>query len=213
MSRTAVIAGATGLVGQALLKQLLVDADYARVVVLARRPLSLDHPKMRVVDSTLEDLSALGDTLAAEVAFCALGTTTAKAGKVGLERVDYHMVVDFARAAHAAGARHFIVVSALGASAQSPAFYSRVKARMEQAIGEIGFAAVDILRPSLLLGARSESRPAEDLAQKLAPLIAPLFVGPLRPYRPIAATAVAQAMVKLAGDAAPGLRIHTLPLR
>jgi uncharacterized protein YbjT (DUF2867 family) len=212
MSRTAIIAGATGLVGSALLDQLLTDAAYARVIVLARRAPIQQHPKLAVILSTLEDFDSIDAvSLAADVAFCALGTTTAKAGKVGLERVDYHMAVDFARAVQAAGARRFIVVSSLGAAARSPAFYSRVKARMERAVSEIGFEGVDIVRPSLLLGARSDTRPAEDIAQKLAPLIGPLFVGPLKAYRPIDAAAVAQAMIDLADEPAQGLRVHTLP--
>jgi uncharacterized protein YbjT (DUF2867 family) len=213
MSRTAVIAGATGLVGSALLQQLLASARYSQVIALARRPLAITHPKLRGVHSTLEDFDTLAEPLTADDAFCCLGTTTAKAGKVGLERVDYHMVVDFARAAHAAGARRFAVVSSIGASARSPAHYSRVKARMEQAVAEIGFDGVDILRPSLLLGARSDSRPAEDLAQRLAPLLAPLFVGPLKPYRPVAAAEVARVMIECVQEPVQGLRIHTLPRR
>lgn len=212
MSRTAVLAGATGLIGRALLDLLLTDDDTARVTVVSRRALPLSHPKLVVVDSSLEDLATLGPALAADEAYCTLGTTTAKSGKVGLERVDYHMVVDFARAAHAAGTSRFLVVSSLGASLKSPVFYSRVKGRMEQAVAEIGFEAVDILRPSLLLGARAESRPAEAVAQRLAPWLAPLFVGPLQPYRPIAASEVARAMLQLARTPGAGTRVHTLPL-
>jgi uncharacterized protein YbjT (DUF2867 family) len=211
MSRTAVISGATGLVGAALLDQLLKGSDYSRVIAVSRRPLGVTHPKLSVVQHSLEDFTQPDAALAADDAFCTLGTTTAKSGKVGLERVDYHMVVDFARAVRAAGARRFTVVSSLGASARSPAFYSRVKARMEQAVAEIDFDAVDILRPSLLLGDRQESRPAEALAQRLAPLIAPLFVGFLKPYRPIAASDVARAMIEVTLEPAQGLRIHVLP--
>lgn len=213
MPRTALLAGATGLVGAALLRQLLDDADYHRVVVLSRRALEPRHPRLEVIESNLEDLDALSAQLAADDVYCCLGTTTTKAGgRAGLERVDYQLVVGLARAAHAAGAKQFIVVSAAGASDRSPSFYSRVKARMEQAIGEIGYTAVHIVRPSLLLGARSEVRPVEALAQRFAPLLAPFCIGPLRQYRPITADDVATAMRQLAATPAVGVHIHALPL-
>jgi len=213
MARTALLVGATGLVGAALLERLLAAADYESVIVLGRRAPARAHPKLRFVKSTLEDLDALADPLAADDLFCCLGTTTrAAGGKAGLERVDYHMVLAVARAAQAGGARRYYGVSAAGASATSPAFYSRVKARMEQAVGAVGFAAVHLFRPSLLLGARDESRPGEAVAQKLAPLLAPLCIGPLRKYRPITAAEVADAMLRIARTDAAGTVIHDLPL-
>jgi uncharacterized protein YbjT (DUF2867 family) len=121
-------------------------------------------------------------------------------------------VVDLARATRTSGARQFLVVSAVGASTRSPAFYSRVKARMEQAVADVDFDAVHVLRPSLLLGARDERRAAEDLAQRLAPLLLPLFVGPLKKYRPVRADDVAMAMETLALRPSKGVQIHHLPL-
>lgn len=213
MSRTALIAGATGLVGSALLQQLLQRPEYARVTVIGRRAPAVQHPKLGYLASSLEDFKALPTELAADDVYCCLGTTTATAGgKTGLERVDYHMVVGLARAAQAQGARQFLVVSAAGASLKSPAFYSRVKARMEQAVAAAGYATVHVLRPSLLLGARSESRPFEALAQRIAPLLAPLCVGPLAKYRPITGEEVAAAMIRLALRDQPGVHLHDLPL-
>ncbi|GAC1633102.1 MAG: oxidoreductase [Nevskia sp.] len=214
MLRTALIAGATGLVGSSLLTQLLAHPGYGQVRVLGRRAPALSHAKLVFVPSTLENLDALpGASLAVDDVYCCLGTTTAKAGgRAGLERVDYHMVVGLARAAQAQGAKQFLVVSAAGASGKSPAFYSRVKARMEQAVAAAGYATVHIVRPSLLLGARSESRPAEALAQKIAPLLAPFCIGPLRKYRPITGNDVAAAMIALANAGAAGVQVHDLPL-
>ncbi len=214
MSRTALLAGATGLVGAALLKQLLASPEYARVVVLSRRALPFRDSKLTVVESALEAVDTLGAKLAADDVYCCLGTTTAKAGgRAGLERVDYHMVVGLARAARAQDAKQFLAVSSAGASAGSPAFYSRVKARMERAVTGIGYETVHIVRPSLLLGARAESRPFEALAQRIAPLLAPFCIGPLRKYRPITADEVAASMIRLALDPSKGVRIHDLPLR
>lgn len=213
MARTALLAGATGLVGAALLERLLAAPEYTAVTVIGRRAPALANPKLRFVKSTLEDLDALTDPLKADDLFCCLGTTTkAAGGKAGLERVDYHMVLAVARAAQAGGTTRFYGVSSAGASASSPAFYSRVKARMEKAVGEVGFAAVHLFRPSLLIGARSESRPGEALAQTLAPALAPLCIGPLRKYRPITAGEVADAMLLVARSGAAGIVVHDLPL-
>ncbi|HEX4871196.1 MAG TPA: NAD(P)H-binding protein [Nevskiaceae bacterium] len=213
MSQIALLAGATGLIGSSLLRRLLDDPAYAQVKVLTRRPLALTHPRLLPIYTDLTTVSELGATLSADVVFCCLGTTRRKAGsKAAFERVDYHMVVDLARAAHGAGARRFLVVSSLGASPRSPSFYARVKGRMELALRDIGFDTLHILRPSLLLGSRSERRPAEELAQRLAPAVAPLFRGRWLPYRPVPADEVAEALQRLAARRDSGAHIHTLPL-
>jgi uncharacterized protein YbjT (DUF2867 family) len=212
MARTALIAGSTGLIGQSLLQKLLASADYGRVIAVSRKPLELKHPKLANPTSDFESLQGLQAQLAADDVFCCLGTTTAKAGgRAGLERVDYHMVLDLARTARAAGGQQFLVVSAVGSSLRSPAFYSRVKARMERSVAEAGYPAVHILRPSLLLGERDESRPGEEIAQKLSPLLGPLCIGPLAKYHPVKAEAVAQAMLVLALRPASGVNFHEFP--
>ena len=212
MARTALIAGSTGLIGSSLLPLLLDSPAYDHVIAVTRRPLALSHPKLANPTSDFEHLGALREQLAADDVFCCLGTTTAKAGgQAGLERVDYHMVVDLARSARAAGAQQFLVVSAVGAALRSPAFYSRVKARMERSVMEAGYATVHILQPSLLLGAREESRLGEEIAQRLSPLLAPLCVGPLLKYRPVRAEVVAAAMLALALRPASGVHVHQYP--
>lgn len=213
MARTALLVGATGLVGSALLDRLLAAPEYATVTVLGRRPPPMSHAKLRFLQSTLEDLDNLDDPLAVDDVFCCLGTTTkAAGGDAGLERVDYTMVLAVARAAQAGGATRFFGVSAAGTSATAMTFYSRLKARMERDVAQVGYAATHFFRPSLLLGARSESRPAEAFGQAVAPLLAPLCIGPLRKYRPITAAAVADAMLLIARGDQRGTRVHALPL-
>ncbi len=213
MTRTALVVGATGLVGVALLDRLLAAPEYRTVIVLGRRAPTIRHPKLRYLQSTLEDLDGLTDPLIADDLFCCLGTTTkAAGGKAGLERVDYTMVLAVARAAQASGVTRFFGVSAAGTSASSLSFYSRLKARMERDVAAIGFATSHFFRPSLLLGARTESRPAEALGQKLAPLLAPLLIGALRQYRPITAEEVADAMLLKARGTDSGVQVHALPL-
>lgn len=211
--RTALVAGATGAVGSALLALLLADARYGTVKVLLRKPLEHSHPKLIALTLPEAGPAALGHAIAADDVFCCLGTTQKKAGsKAAFERVDYHLVLDVARAARSSGAQQFLVVSSVGASLKAGSFYLRVKARMEEAVLELGFAATHILRPSLLIAARTESRPGEWLGQKLAPLINPLLHGGLAKYRSISAEDVASAMLTLALRGLPGGQVHHLPL-
>jgi uncharacterized protein YbjT (DUF2867 family) len=212
-ARTALVAGATGVVGQALVAQLLQNAAYATVKVLVRKPIALSHARLQILLLPADGPESLGAALAADDVFCCLGTTQKIAGsQAAFERVDYHLVLDVARSALAAGARQFLVVSSLGAALKSPSFYSRVKARMEQAVMELGYQSVQVVRPSLLLAERSDSRPGEWLGQKAAMLLNPLLRGKLAIYRAIPAVDVAAALITLALSDAPGKHVHHLPL-
>ena len=211
---TALVAGPTGAVGQALVQQLLASPRYARVKALTRRPLGITHPKLEELIFDGESTQALGTALAADEVYCALGTTLKRAGsKAAFERIDYHLVLAIARASKALGAKQFLVVSAVGASLRSPAFYSRVKARTEQALREVGFETLHIVRPSLLIAKRGELRPAEWLAMQAAPLINPLLTGKLEIYRAVKVEDVAAAMLELAARDQPGAHSHHLPLQ
>ncbi len=213
MARIAVVAGATGLVGGLLLRQLAESRDYDEARVLGRRPPAHEAGKIRFIATDFSDLPAHAGELAVDDVFCCLGTTIRTAGsRPAFERVDYHMVVDLARAAQKADARRFLVVSAVGASERSAAFYSRVKGRMEKAVLQLPFAAVHVVRPSLLLGERKESRPGERLGQRVAPLLSPFLLGPRAKYRAVSADEVADALLKLARSPEKGAHIHHLPL-
>ena len=203
--RTALVAGASGLVGGALLDLLLEDARFAEVHSLGRRPLPRTHPKLvqHTVDFARLDTLALP---AAQDAFCTLGTTIKKAGsQEAFRAVDHDAVLAFARAARRAGVQRFLVVTALGANARSRVFYNRVKGETQDALGALGFDSLVILQPSLLLGERGEHRLGEQVAGTLARVLAPL----LRPLaaRPIEARTVARAMVELARQGPPGTRV------
>jgi uncharacterized protein YbjT (DUF2867 family) len=208
-TRTAVVLGATGLVGGHCLGLLLGDPAYARVVSVGRR--ASGHLSPKLVERT-GDVDRLLDEHAADLAgadvFCCLGTTIAAAGsQEAFRRVDHDLPLHAARVASAAGARHFLLVSAAGADAGSRIFYNRVKGETEDAVAALPFQGVALLRPSLLLGERREHRPGEALAQRAAPLLAPLLVGPLRKYRAIPAATVGAAMVRLAREGVRGTRV------
>ena len=207
-ARTALLAGATGLVGSHCLSQLLSDPAYGRVVTVVRRPLPLGDPKLdtRVVDF---DRLADADLPRVDDVYCALGTTIRRAGsRDAFRRVDHGYVVALARRAAERGAARFVLVSAIGADARSPVFYSRVKGETERDVAAVGFEAVHLLRPSLLVGERSEHRPGERLMIGLFTRLAPLLVGPLRRYRPIAAEVVARAMRVVARRDERGTHVH-----
>jgi uncharacterized protein YbjT (DUF2867 family) len=194
--RKALVVGATGLVGSQLLKQLLERKSYSAVATLGRRAPAVQHEK---ITHHVADLSGDWDKsvmLEADVLFCCLGTTIKKAGsEAAFRAIDFELVVSIAKAAVDAGAGTFVVVSSVGADAHSSNFYLRTKGEMEQTLSTLGFDRLGILRPSLLLGARDEFRPAERLGQTAARLVNPMLLGGLARYRAVDAGTVAAAMI------------------
>jgi uncharacterized protein YbjT (DUF2867 family) len=207
-ARSALLAGATGLVGHALLPLLLASLHYERVHVLLRRavPHLPAHPKLQLHMVNFEQLPALP---AVDDVYIALGTTIKVAGsQAAFRRVDFDAVVNTARAGRAAGARRLIVVSALGADAQSRVFYNRVKGEMQQAVAALGYESVVIAQPSLLLGDRAavgqSARAGEEWAARL---LGPVARWVPRSVRPIGADVVAHAMLRAALEARPGVTL------
>jgi len=209
VARTALVAGASGLVGSHLLRLLLESPAYDRVTVLVRRELPLAHKKLtqRLID--FDRLAQVADFPRVHDVFCCLGTTRKQAGSPdAFRKVDFTYVVELARMAVRHRATQFLVVTSLGADPRSRVFYSRVKGETEAAVRRLQFDGILIFRPSLLLGLRSERRPAEWLAAVASPLVSWVLVGPLARYRPITAAAVARAMVRVAGEAPRGAHVY-----
>jgi uncharacterized protein YbjT (DUF2867 family) len=207
--RTALVLGATGLVGGHCVDLLLGNAAWARVTTIGRRGVDREHPKLvqRVADLGRMEEEA-GDAFAVDDVFCCLGTTIAKAGsREAFMRVDHDYPVAAAKLASGRGATRFLLVSALGADAKARIFYNRAKGETERDVAAVPFQGVALVRPSLLLGDRIEHRRGEMVARKVMPLFSPLLVGPLRKYRAIEAIAVARAMVRLARERFTGIRI------
>jgi uncharacterized protein YbjT (DUF2867 family) len=206
--RTAILLGATGLVGGHCLELLLEDDAYGRVIAPGRRKTGREHAKLEehVIDfERLEEYSHLfrGDDL-----FCCLGTTIKKAGSQDdFRRIDFTYVKEAARMASENGAGQFLLVSALGAAARSRVFYNRTKGETEEAVSKFPFRGVQIFRPSLLLGERAEFRPGELVAESVMKLFSFLLVGPFRKYRAIHARDVARAMLKVALEEPAGVNI------
>jgi len=210
MKKTALLAGATGLIGSTLLPLLLASDRYAKVIVVGRRPVSLSHPKLTQVVTDLGQLEAERLRLIADDVYCCLGTTIRQAGsREAFYRVDFLYVVQLAALTAANFAAQFLVVSSLGADVESRFYYSRVKGEMEEAVRQTPFRAIHIFRPSLLLGDRPTPRLGERLSAAVLALARPLLRGAWAKYRPIAATTVAQAMLRAAEDDGGGIRIHS----
>jgi uncharacterized protein YbjT (DUF2867 family) len=193
-SRSVLLAGASGLVGRELLDRLLADPSVEAVHVLGRRTIPPEHPKLT---QHVVDFQALPPLPWVDEAYIALGTTIKAAGsRQAFRAVDFEAVTAVAEAAKAAGAARLGVVSAMGADAGSRIFYNQVKGEMEEALAALRFEALVIARPSLLVGDRERlgqpARAGEEIGLKLS-----RWLGPLVPanYRPIAAQAVARALV------------------
>lgn len=205
--RRVALLGASGLVGQALLQQLLADPDLQALHLLLRRPLStpLSDPRVHchVVDFSQSNWHGL---LAVDAVFCCLGSTIKQAGsQAAFRAVDQTLVVTTAAAAKAAGASHFLVISALGADPASGVFYNRVKGEMEQDLQQLDLAKLSIFRPSLLAGARQEFRLGERLGLLLTALLAELL--PAK-WRSISAAHVARAMWRASREQQQAVRIY-----
>lgn len=208
MGKTALIVGASGLVGQHLLHILLHNDAYEHIVALVRSPLNEQHPKLieHIVDfDRLEEQPSL---FAVDDVFCCLGTTIKKAGS---QEVMYRIDVDYpyiiAKLSQQQGAQQFLVVSAMGANPQSSIFYSRMKGELEQKLAKLAYPSLSILRPALLIGERNEVRVGERLGAIVAKGTAWLMAGPLRKYKAIEGKQVAQAMFNLSQQDNAGVHI------
>jgi uncharacterized protein YbjT (DUF2867 family) len=198
---TALVAGATGLVGGHIVRLLADQPGYDRILVVARRPVVDAPPRVEVLLVDFDTLPDHEQDLVADHVFCALGTTRKAAGsRHRFRQVDLEYPRRLAHITRQNGARHFSLVSAIGANPRSLFFYNRVKGEAEAAVRGAGFPSGAILRPSVLGGAREEPRPAERVAQKA------MRLAPAR-WRTVHAADVARAAIRLAADEEPGWRI------
>jgi uncharacterized protein YbjT (DUF2867 family) len=201
--------GATGLVGSALLQQLLADDRFARIRVFVRRPLHLQHPRLEVCVINFNEPEAWRHLVQGHALYSALGTTLRQAGsKEAQYQVDYHYPYAFAAAAAANGVPVYVLVSSVGAAAGSPNFYARMKGELDEAVARLSIPRVVILRPGVLAGERAQKRLAESLSIWLLSWVSRL--PGLRAWRPIPGATVARAMLRSSLNTQPGRFIYTL---
>lgn len=205
--RTAVVAGASGLVGRELIGRLARSPGYGRIIALTRRALGLQVPKLLEAPARFDELDDVLSPLLPRStvdAYCCLGTTIRTAGsQQAFRHVDHDLVLAFARWAAGVPVSRLIVVSALGADAKSRIFYNRVKGETEDDLRAVAASLLVLLRPSLLDGPRTERRWGESLALTMT---RPLRTWLPASLRPVSVEDVAQSMIDAAlAESAPAV--------
>jgi uncharacterized protein YbjT (DUF2867 family) len=207
--KTALIAGATGLIGKELLRILLDAKEYEKITVIVRRSVEIEHPKLdeRTVD--FRQLEQYKEIFAVDDVFCCLGTTIKKAKtKEAMWEIDVEYPVEIARLASSQGAEKFLLVSSMNANPDSLIFYPKMKGKLEEEIKQVPFEMTSIFRPSLLLGDRDEFRLAERAAAAVFTKLPFLFNGPLEKFKAIEGRTVAAAMYQAAQKNNSGLTVY-----
>lgn len=197
--KTAVVIGASGLVGSHLTAQLIDSPFYSKIILLNRRASNLSHSKIeeKIIDFENPDLSGIKS----DDVFCAIGTTIKKAGSQAAQfKIDCDYPLRIASILRSQGATQFILVSSIGAKPNSSNFYLRTKGQLEKNINALNFSSAIFIRPSFILGDRKEFRFGEKMAIVLMTLLKPLFNGPLIKYRGVKASAIASKMISCANQ-------------
>jgi uncharacterized protein YbjT (DUF2867 family) len=207
-SQTVTIIGSTGLIGGLLLEILKADPAYDVIKVIVRRPVSFNHPKVKVNIIDFTDGASYRNAIAgSDAVFCAVGTTNRKVNgdKAAYRKIDFDIPVDAARYCEETGCGRYLLVSSVGASSSSGNFYLKLKGEVEDAISQMSINSISIFRPSFLIGERPEIREGEKLAKLVSTNLSFLF--PSR-FKPIQAYDVARSMVAASVENIPGIRIY-----
>ena len=201
--KTALIIGGTGLVGKELTALLLNDNRYSQIISLVRKPLERINEKLVQLPFNFDKPDP--SVIVANELFCCLGTTIKAAGnKQSFYKVDHDYIINIARLAYLNGIKKMALVSSIGAEKDSRIFYNNTKGITEDDAMQIGFESLFILRPSILLGHRSESRPGEAIGKFLMVNLA--FILP-KNYRPVKGKQVARAMIEMMNSGKVGTHI------
>ncbi len=199
--KSALLVGATGLVGGLCLQMLLEDETYHKIIVLTRKQLNIKNDKLEKYEVDFDKLENYSSLIVADDIFCCLGTTIKKAGsQEAFQKVDFEYPKKIAEIALSNGARQFLIVTALGAKAGSSVFYNRVKGEVELAISELAFQSMYFFRPSLILGNRHETRFGEEIGKTIFKYCSGLMVGRLKRYRAVEAKDIALSMLQKANE-------------
>jgi uncharacterized protein YbjT (DUF2867 family) len=198
--KTAIVIGATGLVGNQIKQKLLGDDRYAKVKVFVRRSLNLNHPKLEEHIVDFDKTESWKNKLTGDELYSALGTTIKKAGSKETQyKIDFTYQYEAAKAASENGVKKYLLVSSAGANSKSSNFYLQMKGNLDDKIQHLNYEQIYIFRPSILVGERSEKRFGESFGIKLAGIITKIIPA-LKKYRPIEASKVAEAMIKSANQ-------------
>ena len=208
---TAVVIGATGLIGNSLVKQLVNDSTFSKITILVRTWDDFSHPKLEVIPVNFNNLDELRTKLpTGNTIFCCIGTTQkkVKGDKDAYRKIDFDIPVNLAQLGIEKGYRQYVLVSAVGANRRSSNFYLRLKGQVEEAICELPFEAITIFRPSVLIGNRNEKRIGERIGIALVKTFSFLLTGKRSIYKAIQADEVARAMLLSATINKKGITIN-----
>ena len=204
--KSALLVGASGLVGGELLNCLLNGTEYSRVLIFVRKPTGLKHSKLEEHLIEFNNLPCYKEFFKVNDVFCCLGTTIKKAkSEAAFKKVDVEYPLELAKLATEMKVEKFLVISSMGANPKSPVFYSRMKGVLEEELKMLSIKSIHIFRPSLLLGDRKEFRIGESISAYLTKGISFIFIGPLKKYKPIDARRVAKGMYKAAQSSSEGI--------
>lgn len=196
--RSALIFGASGMVGNELLHLLISDSNYASVVSIGRREIELQHPKFKQVVIDFDKIDSQELHFSGKDVYCCLGTTIKKAGsKDVFRKIDFEYVAKIAALAKKNKVENFAVISSLGVTDKPRGLYLKTKADMEAAVKKLNFTRTFILRPSLLLGKRTEKRRGEQWGEIILRIVSPLLIRSLKKYRGVSSRRVAKKMIDL----------------
>lgn len=207
--KTALIIGSTGLIGSHLLELLLDSDDYEKVITFARSDSGLKHPKLTQHIVNFDKPETYRDLVQGDDFFCTIGTTIKKAGsKEAFRKVDFEYPRQFAAFAVQNKVKQFLIISSLGADANSGNFYLKTKGEIQDFLKDCNFESVSVLQPSLLLGNRTDFRLGEKAGAFFMKTFSFLFFGKLKKYKAIESTAVAKALLKIAQRNNKGFKIY-----
>ena len=198
--KTAIVIGATGLIGNLLINKLLIDERYKAVKVFSRGSTGINNQKLDEYIVEFDETEKWRHRITGDDLFSAMGTTIRKAGsKEAQYKIDVTYQYEFAKAAAENGVSCYFLVSSSGANAKSKLFYMRIKGELEEKVKLLPFNKIRIFRPSLLIGERDEKRFGEKAAERLLKIVVPLFPF-LKNQRPIEGEKVARAMIVSANE-------------
>lgn len=197
----AIIYGASGLVGSYILQNLLNNDNYKQITIVVRKDMGIRHSKLQVIEGDFHSFVNAVKGIQIDEVYIALGTTQKKTpDKKDYYEIDHDYPVLAAKSAKENGAKTVLLVSSIGADAESNVFYTKTKGEVERDIIDLGFEHTCIFRPSMILGYRKEKRPLEKVLKAIWKVINPLFIGKLNKYRGIEAKYIAKAMVNAANQ-------------
>lgn len=209
-SKKAIVIGASGLIGKQLVHFLLDDSTFSKVTIFVRKALSISNDKLQQIVLDFKQLEQYSTDFDGSVLFLCIGTTRKKTPNLEEYRaIDYGITLRAANLAKASGIEEVHLISAIGASSNSTIFYNKLKGEIEEDLIKIGFTSTYIYQPSMLIGARDESRPAELIFQKLMPFFDLLMLGSLKKYHSVSKEKLAKAMLKHHLSAKKGIQVLT----